>query len=159
VLGGGHGGGGGRHPPPPPGLLHNTPPLRAPAMAVLARALIGLGPGHAAEALDAAREALSTLESLDAIEEGESLVRLTYAEALAAAGDAAAAAAAIARARDSVFARAEGLRDPARRSRFLRDVPENARTVELARAWLEEGSLGEAVEPMAKTVRGDPGAR
>ncbi len=53
--------------------LRIAPPLRAAAVANLARALIEMG--RAEEALPIAREAFATLESLGMIEEGESLVR------------------------------------------------------------------------------------
>ncbi|WP_437567083.1 hypothetical protein [Sorangium sp. So ce542] len=72
-----------------------------------------------------------------AIEEGESLVRLTIAEALSAHGRREEAAAAIAAAKVALLARAEKLRDPIWRERFLRDVPDNARALDLARRWLD----------------------
>ncbi|MGK3961172.1 hypothetical protein WMF38_49975 [Sorangium sp. So ce118] len=65
-----------------------------------------------------------------------SLVRPTFAEALAAGGRQDGAAAAIASARVALLARAEKLSDAAWRGRFLRDLPDNARTLELARQWL-----------------------
>jgi len=39
---------------------------------------------------------------------------------------------------DAYFAIASQIADPAFRTRFLEDVPENARTLVLARAWLGE---------------------
>jgi serine/threonine protein kinase len=94
--------------------------------------------GRTAEAVTDAREAFSVLETQGALEEGEALVRLVHAEALAASGDTGGAAAAITSARAALLARANRLRDPARRERFLRDVPDHARTLELARRWLGE---------------------
>ncbi|KYF56180.1 hypothetical protein BE04_37575 [Sorangium cellulosum] len=76
------------------------------------------------------------LESFGTLEEGESLVRLTVAEALSASGKRAEAMAAIASARAALLARADKLSDPTWRERFLRDVPDNARTLELARQWV-----------------------
>ena len=105
--------------------LQVAPPLRAAAVAVVARALLALG--RPAEALEAATEAFAELEALGTLEEGESLVRLAYAEALAAAGDAAGAACALAAARESLLARAAKISDPRRREQFLAGVPENAR--------------------------------
>ena len=68
--------------------------------------------------------------------EGESLVRVVYAEALAHAGDHDAARAAIQEAEARLRVRASWLLDPALRESFLVRVPENARTLELARLWL-----------------------
>jgi hypothetical protein len=65
-------------------------------------------------------------------------VRLAHAEALHATGAHAAAREAIAGARDRLRAIAGKIDDPAYRRSFLEDVPENARTFELARAWLGE---------------------
>jgi tetratricopeptide (TPR) repeat protein len=107
-----------------------TPPLRAAAVAVLARAL--LDQGRVSEALEAASEAFSVLEALGSIEEGESLVRLVHADALAAAGKLADFAMAIAEARDRLLIRASRISDPMWRERFLSSVPENARTLGLS---------------------------
>ncbi|WP_437477586.1 protein kinase [Sorangium sp. So ce1014] len=115
-------------------LSPGAPTLGVQASAVLARVL--LGRGHVDEAVRTAAEASAMLESFGAIEEGESLVRLTFAEALAAYGRREEAVIAIGAARTALLARAEKLRDPAWRERFLRDVPDNARTLELARRWL-----------------------
>jgi eukaryotic-like serine/threonine-protein kinase len=116
--------------------LETESPLRLVATAVRARALLGLG--RADEALIAAREAFSTLASLGALEEGESMIRLVHAEALAASGRRSEAAAAIASARDSLLARADRIHDPAWRERFLRSAPDSDRTLHLARQWLGE---------------------
>ncbi|XYH93494.1 hypothetical protein ACMHYB_37340 [Sorangium sp. So ce1128] len=115
-------------------LSPSAPTLGVQASAVLARALLGLG--RTDEAITTAAEASSLLESFGTLEEGESLVRLTFAEALAAGGRQDEAAAAIASARAALLARAEKLSDPTWRGRFLRDVPDNACTLELARQWL-----------------------
>ncbi|WP_437313393.1 protein kinase domain-containing protein [Sorangium sp. So ce385] len=112
----------------------SAPTLGVTAYAVLARALLGLG--RVDEAVTTAAEASSMLESFGTLEEGESLVRLAYAEALAASGRRAEAMAAIASARAALLARADKLSDPTWRERFLRDVPDNARTLDLARQWL-----------------------
>ncbi|WP_437949823.1 hypothetical protein WME98_02695 [Sorangium sp. So ce296] len=112
----------------------SAPTLGVQAYAVLARALLGLG--RVDEAVRTATEASSMLESFGTLEEGESLVRLTVAEALAASGRQHEANAAIASARAALLARADKLSDPTWRERFLRDVPDNARTLELARQWL-----------------------
>jgi tetratricopeptide (TPR) repeat protein len=117
--------------------LASSPPVRAAGLATLALVLVGRK--AAREALAAAREALAVLESLGGLEEGEERVRLAVAEALRSAGDDAGARRAIADARARLLARADKLRDPASRSSFLEGVPENATTLERARAWLPSG--------------------
>jgi eukaryotic-like serine/threonine-protein kinase len=102
---------------------------------VRSSALLSLG--RVGESLTAARKASALLASLD-MEESQPFVRIVLAEALAASGDAREAAAAVAAARDSLLTEASKLRDPARRERFLRDIPEHARTLELAQVWLTE---------------------
>jgi eukaryotic-like serine/threonine-protein kinase len=117
-------------------VLTIAPPRRLVAIALLARTL--LARGHAAEALAAAREAHGTLETLGAVEEGESLVRLVHAEALLAAGPADEAVAAVTSARRRLIERAAQISDPIWRERFLTNVPDNARTLAL-RAPPEQG--------------------
>jgi hypothetical protein len=115
--------------------LADTPPVRAHALGALARVL--LAEGRTSEARAAAEEAAAALAALGSIEEGEALVRLAHAEALAASGAADEARRALAAAREAVLARAAKIRDAAWRERFLREVPENARTLELAAATLD----------------------
>ncbi|WP_437893318.1 hypothetical protein [Sorangium sp. So ce124] len=115
-------------------LFESAPTVGVQAFSVLARTLLGLG--RTDEAMRAAAEASARLSEFGTLEEGESLVRLTYAETLAASGRRAEAEAAIASARTALLARAEQLSDPTWRERFLRDVPDNARTLDLARQWL-----------------------
>lgn len=109
--------------------LSGTPPLRASALGVLARILLARGP--VGEALGAASEAHALLESLGSIEEGETAVRLVYAEALAANGLLEEFASALISAREHLLARANRISDPAGRERFLRGIADNARTLEL----------------------------
>jgi tetratricopeptide (TPR) repeat protein len=111
-----------------------VPPARAHALATLASARIAAG--RAAEALPPAREALGILSALGGVEEGEALVRLTWAEALDGAGEAAGARAAIAEARARLLDRAARIADPGLRRSFVEAVPENARTRWLATRWL-----------------------
>jgi tetratricopeptide (TPR) repeat protein len=108
--------------------LDADPPVRAYACAALALAM--LARGRAREALTAAGEGHALLVSLGTVEEGESLIRLAWAEALGAAGDARAPGA-VAEARDHVLRRAGAIRDPERQRSFLERVPENARTLAL----------------------------
>jgi tetratricopeptide (TPR) repeat protein len=110
-----------------------TPPLRAYALAVLGRIrLTGRAPG---DAEGPAREAMDVLDALGGVEEGESYVRLTYAEALEATGDRDAAREAIATARVRILERAAMIHDPRWKESFLERVRENARTLELAKQW------------------------
>jgi tetratricopeptide (TPR) repeat protein len=110
-------------------LLKAAPPLRAAAVAVLSRIL--LASGRAAEALETAREAYAQLEALGSLEEGEATVRLAYAEALSAAGQTTEAAGVLVAAREHLLARAAKISDATWRGRFLTQVPDNARTLEL----------------------------
>jgi tetratricopeptide (TPR) repeat protein len=112
--------------------LATAPAIRVAALGALARAR--LGGGDVAGGLDAAREAHTALERMGEIEEGESVVRLTYAEALAAAGEQVEARAALVVARERLLARAERVADLDWRQRFLNEVPVNARILALAGA-------------------------
>jgi hypothetical protein len=106
-------------------MLAASSPRRTAAKALLARVL--LADGRAFEALGLAGEAIAVLESLGGLDEGESLVRLVHAEALAAAGSPDADGAFVA-ARRSVAARAAAIADDHLRERFLA-LPENRRTL------------------------------
>jgi tetratricopeptide (TPR) repeat protein len=110
-----------------------APPARPHALATLAHVLLGKRQERAAH--EAAREAMSLCESLGQIDEGESLVRLVCAETMHALGDVAGATRAITAARARLLARAAQIAEPTWRASFLAEVPENARTLELATAW------------------------
>jgi tetratricopeptide (TPR) repeat protein len=111
-----------------------SPPARAYALATLAH--VSFLRGEAAEGAARAAEAMELLESMGGeMEEGESLVRLVHAEALDASGDREAAGWAIGAARSRLLERAQRISDPAWRESFLRSVPENMRTLALAREW------------------------
>jgi tetratricopeptide (TPR) repeat protein len=114
-------------------LLSISPPFEPYTDAVLAQVLLSLG--RPEEAAESARRAFGRLEALPTVEEGESLVRLVHAKALAATGDAAGAALALRAAHARLLERAEGISSPEGREAFLGRVTENARTVELFRAW------------------------
>ena len=62
-------------------------------------------------------------------------VRLAHAEALHATGAHDAARRAIAEVRTRLFTMADRIANPAYKNSFLDSVPENARTLALARAW------------------------
>jgi tetratricopeptide (TPR) repeat protein len=107
---------------------------RASAFAVLSAALGAQR--RRAEALAAAQRGMEILVAEGEIEEGESLLRLSHAEALCAIGDAERAAAAFAEARARLLSRAGKIADAALRRSFLESVPENARTLALAEELL-----------------------
>jgi len=110
-----------------------TTPLRAYALAVLGRIhLMDAAPDRAEKP---ARQAMDLLDALGGVEEGESYVRLTFAEALDAAGDHDGACDAIKTARVRILERAAMIRDAGWKESFLERVRENARTLELARQW------------------------
>jgi tetratricopeptide (TPR) repeat protein len=111
--------------------LHGHPASRSLARATRARIRMALGE----PALDDAEAAIRDLEALDLVQEGESLVRLTFAEALAAAGRMDEARAAILAAERSLEERAERIDDEALRTSFRLRLPENARISQLAREW------------------------
>jgi len=108
-----------------------APSLQVGALAALARAR--LASGDVGDGMAAARQAHEALERLGEIEEGESAVRWTYAEALRAAGDDEAATAALLVARQRLLAHAERIADLGWRQRFLHEVPINAKILALPR--------------------------
>jgi hypothetical protein len=111
-------------------------PLEHPgALATLSA--LRLAQGRAAAALTAAEDAMSRYAALGGC--GlfrEAFVRLVHAESLHATGARDAARHAIAGARARLVAIAGKIPDPAYRASFLERVPENARTLALATAWL-----------------------
>ncbi len=102
-------------------------------------AWLHLAQGRAEEALAAAEDAIARGAAMGGygVFRG-AFVRLAHAEAQHAAGAHDAARRTIAGARARLLAIADRIPDPAYRRSFLEDVPENARTLELARAWLGE---------------------
>jgi hypothetical protein len=103
------------------------------ALAVLARVL--LARSRPEEALAVTKEALAEMGAMGGMPEGESWCRLVYAEALHALGDPGASAA-LAEARRRVLDRAARIGEEALRESFLGAIPENARTLALARERL-----------------------
>ena len=130
------------------------PTAGAAAHAVLART--HLANRRPNDALLAARKAMDLLDVL--VEDGEGLVRVTWAEALDAAGKRAQAITAILFARDRLFARAERMGVAGWRRTFLEKVPEHVSTAELARAWNEESDTRRAAagEDVSTTGSGPP---
>jgi hypothetical protein len=99
---------------------------------------VRLAQGRAGEALAAAEDAMARIAAMGGcgLFRG-AFVRLVHAEALHATGAHDAARDAIARAREYLRAIADKIADPSYRASFLEQVPENARTLALARAWLD----------------------
>ena len=81
-------------------------------------------------------------------------LRLVHAECLWAAGYHEAAKTAITRARERLFATAAKISDPEYRRSFFEGVPENRRTLELARQWvgLDEDLAGAAAPPDSERI-------
>ena len=106
-----------------------SPAIRAHALATLA--MIMQRRDEAARALPLAREAMEILESLDGVEEGEALIRLSYILALDATGDREQAGKRTLAAQERLRVRAERISDPRYQQSFLEAVPENAATMAL----------------------------
>lgn len=117
--------------------LSGAPSSRVLGLAICAEASRLLG--DVAGALDATEEALHLLTALGSVEEGEGLLRLARAEALLAAGDMPRACEALREARERLEARSARITPDAARVRFLYDIPEHARTLELVERWLGGG--------------------
>ncbi|HWO23799.1 MAG TPA: protein kinase [Kofleriaceae bacterium] len=100
-------------------------------------AALRLAQGRAEEAIAAAQEAFARCTAMGGCGMFRgAFVRLVHAEALHATGAHDAARHAIAEARAQLHAIAERIEDPEYRKSFLESVPENARLLELARAWV-----------------------
>lgn len=107
--------------------LSIDPATQALARAVHARAKLALG--DAEGALELARRAMEVLRADGALTEGESLIRLAYAEALDATGDAVAGRLALTIAAEKLLRRAGQIDDEELRRSFLERVPEHAETL------------------------------
>jgi len=98
-----------------------------------------LAQGRAGEALAAAEEAVARCTTMGGCGMFRgAFLRLVHAEALHATGAHDAARQAIALARTHLFTITDRIADPDYKKSFLESVPENARTLVLARAWLGE---------------------
>jgi hypothetical protein len=125
-----------------PALGMAVPLERPGALATLAA--IRLAQGRAAQALAVAGEAMGGCAEMGGCGMFRgAFVRLVHAEALRATGAHAAARRAIAAARARLLEIAGRIADPSRWASFRERVPENARTLELARAWLDEPAARE----------------
>lgn len=115
------------------------PRTRVRALATLA--MILLDRGQVAEALEAVQTSVRISDEYDNnVEDGEALARLIYAEALRASEQPGAATEAIALARERVLSRAGSIDNREWKRCFLYNVPEHARTLELAREWTGQGT-------------------
>jgi hypothetical protein len=113
-------------------------PLDQPGMLATLAAL-RLGHGRAAEAVAVAEDAMARSAAIGGCGLFRAgFVHLVHAEALHATGAHDAARHAIAGARARLRAIAGRIAEPGHRASFLEAVPENARTLALARAWLGE---------------------
>jgi tetratricopeptide (TPR) repeat protein len=118
-------------------LTSVSPLLEAHARSVLAEVLVT--GGRFGEALDVAMPAMEVVSSGGGLEEGESQLRLAYAEALYGLGRIGEARAAIEAAHARVLARADQLTDPVSRRSFL-DAIENRETLARYEAWRDGSS-------------------
>ncbi|HWO19099.1 MAG TPA: protein kinase [Kofleriaceae bacterium] len=106
------------------------------AAALGTRAALRLAQGRAEDARAVAEDAVARCAAMGGCGMFRgALVRLAHAEALHATGARAAAREAITEARARLLAIADRIGDPEYRRSFLEEVPENARTLALARAW------------------------
>jgi tetratricopeptide (TPR) repeat protein len=112
-------------------LTHLHDHTASKIVALATRAQIHLRRGDVAQAVTDAEAAERGLQSLGRIQEGESLIRLTWAEALLAAGRAEEAATAVAAAVRSLDERAALIEQAPLRASF-RGLPENRRIAEIA---------------------------
>ena len=110
-------------------------PIRAIALATLATVLLeDPSVSNVARALAAGTEARRLLDVLGGVDEGEGLIRLAHARALAAAGNAEEANAAARAAARRLHERAARITPAGLRAGFLSGVPEHAATLALVAA-------------------------
>ncbi|WP_437677064.1 protein kinase domain-containing protein [Sorangium sp. So ce131] len=113
-----------------------APFFRSVRLSLLAE--IRLRQGQAAEAAALAREAYALERSTAPLfMPRQETAPVLLAEALHASGEVEAAREVLREARDALLARADKIPDPAYRRSFLENIAARARTLELARAWLE----------------------
>jgi tetratricopeptide (TPR) repeat protein len=138
-------------------LLEQSLPAKACALATKAAALLAAAraakpferAARNAEALQVALSAQEILDQLGALEEGEFLVRTTLVEALLVSERTAEATAAAQVARARLLERALRIVDPIARERFISQVPENARALELTDV-LQELGMPTLRDPMSR---------
>ncbi|HEX3477675.1 MAG TPA: hypothetical protein VHT91_21790 [Kofleriaceae bacterium] len=117
-------------------------PIEYPGVLATLSAL-RLAQGRAEDALAAAEDVMSRCTTMGGCGMFRgAFVRLAHAEALHATGAHDAARRAITEARTRLLTTADRIADPTYKQSFLADVPENARTLALARAWLGDPAPG-----------------
>jgi tetratricopeptide (TPR) repeat protein len=116
-----------------------TLPTLEPLAAKATLAAVLLAQGRASEALAIAAAVMAQYAALGAFGFRGAFARLVHAEALEATGDHAGAGRAVAAARDRLEIQAARIGDPALRRGFFEHLPENARTLALARQWSGDG--------------------
>jgi tetratricopeptide (TPR) repeat protein len=114
--------------------LEPVRPLHCAGLASLA--LIQLDLPDPAGARASSEEAMAIFRDVGGVLEGESLIRLVYAESLWVTGDVEGGKKAIADARDRLLARADAIKNRTWRKSFLERVRENIRTLARAGEWL-----------------------
>ncbi len=112
-------------------MLENNPALRPFGLALLARSL--RGQGLIVEALAQARGAYTQLEELGQVQDGETTIRLAFAECLVASSDLAAAREVVEKAVKRLLKQASSIDISDWRQAFLTRIPEHLRILELAR--------------------------
>lgn len=115
-------------------LLEALPGYRAGLLGLMALALADKGDNDAAYL--AGSEAMRVFEQLGGTVEGESVIRVGWAEALYAKGDVEGAKKAIKIARDRLMERANKIKNPEWRKNFIGTIQEHNRTLARAGEWL-----------------------
>lgn len=121
----------------------SAPEVRAYALGTLADILLARNKPQ--EALAPAKEAMSLLELLNGVEEGELLIRLVYALVLKAHGDENTAKQRLLEARRAIFQRAGQISDSQLRRSFLERIPENSRILAVAGQWDDSEAVANPV--------------
>lgn len=121
-------------------MLAMMRPYRIAAFVNLSRTL--LAQGRISEARAAAEQGLQLVNELQGSGYNEVSLRLAVAEARHAAGNQTAAFEALRQALAALRYRAGRTADSALRQRFLTQIRDNARTIELAAAWLGHSEQG-----------------
>jgi hypothetical protein len=127
-------------------LLGKTCPIDVPGV-LATKAALKLAQGKPDEALAAAEEGLARQAAMrmhDHFFRG-SFLRLVHSESLEANGRHAEACTALADAKGRLLAMAAKITEAAYQKSFLENVPENRRTLDLAREWLGEGGEAESL--------------
>jgi hypothetical protein len=135
-------------------LLRRTGPVDVSGVLATKAALL-LAQGKPGEALAAAEEGVSRQAAMGLYDQffRGSFVKLVHVESLEADGRHEEARAALASARARLLAIAARINEPAYKKSFLENVPENRRTLDLARQWL--GERGEA-ESLPRDAHASP---